>query len=507
MKKLIVLTAAVAAMAVLFSCEKKAAAPELSVNPLTADFEAAGGDKDIAVTSNVDWTVTASKEWVTVSPKSGNGNGTVKIIVDPNDGVSVREADVTIAAGDNLSKVVKIAQLGQEPALAVSPESVADVAVAGADVDVDVTANVAWTASVPEGVDWLTVAPASGEGTAKVKLTVAANASPRARNTTVTFTAGSLSKTVSVAQVAGLGTRQTDSLALVAIYNAIDKVVWKSDKQWNIAENNTIDKWNTSAIKLSALTEGMKESERRVITINITALVANAMWELPEEIGDLKELTTLKLNKNIKGTLPESVYTLPKLEKFYFENGDLEGNIETIGNLTTLKEIYVDGNAKLAGTIPASIGNLKDLQKFNIAKTAITGSIPAEITQCTKLDSFLANESKLTGEIPDSWDKCTAMSNFTCNDVAGLTGPLPKTFGAFTKMTTGINMANCNFTGNIPEEWANVGNCTTMKLFGNKLKGVVPATVQAHPKWSASNGWKPATNILPQQDGYGLTLE
>ena len=96
------------------------------------------------------------------------------------------------------------------------------------------------------------------------------------------------------------------------------------------------------------------------------------------------------------------------------------------------------------------------------------------------------------------------MSNFTCNDVDGLTGPLPKTFGAFTKMTTGINIANCNFTGNIPEEWANVGNCTTMKLFGNKLKGVVPAAVQAHTKWSA---WKPATNILPQQDGYGLTLE
>ena len=490
-------------MAVLFSCEKKAAAPELSVNPLTADFDAAGGDKDIAVTSNVEWTVTASKEWVTVSPKSGNGNGTVKITLGANEGLSLREADVTIVAGE-LKKVVKIAQHGQEPALSVSPESVADVAMAGDDYDVDVTANVAWTASVPEGVDWLTVAPASGEGTAKVKLTVAANASPRARNTTVTFTAGELSKTVSVAQVAGIGTRQTDSLALVAIYNAIDKVGWKSDKQWNIADNNTIDKWNTSAIKLSALTEGMKESERRVITINLTALVANEMWELPEEIGDLKELTTLKINKNIKGTLPESVYTLLKLEKFYFENGDLEGKIESIGQLTTLKEIYVDGNRKLAGTIPASIGNLKDLQKFNIAKTAITGSIPAEITQCTKLDSFLANESQLTGEIPDSWDKCTAMSNFTCNDVAGLTGPLPKTFGAFTKMTTGINMANCNFTGNIPEEWANVGNCNTMKLFGNKLKGVVPAAVQAHAKWSA---WKPADNILPQQNDYGLTLE
>ena len=37
-----------------------------------------------------------------------------------------------------------------------------------------------------------------------------------------------------------------------------------------------------------------------------------------------------------------------------------------------------------------------------------------------------------------------------------------------------------------------------------QLQGVIPASVQAHANWTK---WKPETNILPQQEGYGLTLE
>jgi hypothetical protein len=37
-----------------------------------------------------------------------------------------------------------------------------------------------------------------------------------------------------------------------------------------------------------------------------------------------------------------------------------------------------------------------------------------------------------------------------------------------------------------------------------QLQGVIPASVQAHANWTK---WKPETNILPQQEGFGLTLE
>ena len=288
--------------------------------------------------------------------------------------------------------------------------------------------------------------------------------------------------------------RQTDSLALVAIYNAIDASTWKEDKKWDLTK--PINEW-ASGIKLN--TDG------RVTQISFTALLASALWTLPEEIGNLTELTTLKLNKNVKGQLPESVFTLPKLEKFYFENGDLEGTLsEKLGQMTTLTELYVDGNAKLEGSISAAFGQLKNLVKINVSNTGISGTLPAELANCTALTDIVASNAKLSGELPDIWGSLTALKSLMLNGNQGLTGPLPASLGSLTKLT-GIQLQNCSFTGNIPVEWGNLpSTCKTLNVSGNQLKGVVPSAVQAHANWTA---WKPATNILPQQEGYGLTLE
>lgn len=75
------------------------------------------------------------------------------------------------------------------------------------------------------------------------------------------------------------------------------------------------------------------------------------------------------------------------------------------------------------------------------------------------------------------------------------------------QLTTGIQLKNCNLTGNIPESFGDLPKCGNLQLNNNKLSGVVPAAVQAHAKWGATTGWKYETNILPQQDGYGLKLQ
>ena len=76
------------------------------------------------------------------------------------------------------------------------------------------------------------------------------------------------------------------------------------------------------------------------------------------------------------------------------------------------------------------------------------------------------------------------------------------------KKVTSLQLKNCNFTGNIPESYGNLPTtCNQLFLNGNQLKGVVPAAVQAHPKFQENSEWKYKLNILPQQEGYGLTLE
>ena len=47
----------------------------------------------------------------------------------------------------------------------------------------------------------------------------------------------------------------------------------------------------------------------------------------------------------------------------------------------------------------------------------------------------------------------------------------------------------------------------SLLLAASMILALVPAAVQAHPKFQENSDWKYKLNILPQQEGFGLTLE
>lgn len=287
---------------------------------------------------------------------------------------------------------------------------------------------------------------------------------------------------------------QTDSLALVAIYNASKGAEWAKNN-WDLTK--PVSEWN-----------GITVANDRVTVVKITtAGTITEEWELPEEVGTLTAVTDFRVNGNkLKGSIPECIYDLPNLQKLYLQNNNLSGSLSSkLGNLTELTEFYIDRNVNLGGSIPASIGNLTKLVSINIAKTGIGGSIPPELVNCKALKNFMAYENKLSGEIPDFWDKLPSVGVLQLYGNDGIVGPIPATIGSL-KSATGIQLKNCNLTGNIPASFGGLEKCGNLQLNGNKLSGVVPAEVQAHPKWLPDSGWKYEVNILPQQEGYGLTL-
>ena len=74
----------------------------------TSDTEA-----EFDVTANVEWVVTSSESWATVSPSEGNGNGKVTVTMSPlAPGVASRTAQITVAAKniEGLETVVALEQ-------------------------------------------------------------------------------------------------------------------------------------------------------------------------------------------------------------------------------------------------------------------------------------------------------------------------------------------------------------------------------------------------------------
>jgi len=172
----------------------------LNVTPVDLNFEQSGSNKTVAVTSNVSWTAMSDQQWCTVSPASSSNNETVNINVAENTGVGSRVAIVTIRDNvHSLSKDITVTQAGNEPAIAVSPET-KEVGTAASSFEVNVTANVSW--QVASDQSWCTVSPATGNGNGKVTVSIAAytGATSRTAKLTVSNSTYGLSKTVMVTQ-------------------------------------------------------------------------------------------------------------------------------------------------------------------------------------------------------------------------------------------------------------------------------------------------------------------
>jgi uncharacterized protein (TIGR02145 family) len=83
--------------------------PERLVTPATLNATGTAGSYSITITSNVAWTTTKNAEWLTLTPASGEGNGTVIVNVADNLATAERAGTITVTAGE-LSKTVTVTQ-------------------------------------------------------------------------------------------------------------------------------------------------------------------------------------------------------------------------------------------------------------------------------------------------------------------------------------------------------------------------------------------------------------
>jgi uncharacterized protein (TIGR02145 family) len=186
--------------AILFAgCqEDKPITPELSIAPESIEATATAGNYPVAVTGNVSWTATAAAPWLSLNPAIGEGNGTITVNVTENTSVETRTGTLTVTAGA-IVKTVAVTQAGISTTLDVQPAAI-DAAANAGNYTATITSNTAWVAAAD--APWLSLTPAAGEGNSTVTINVLENASAEPRTATITLTAGTLSRTIALAQEA-----------------------------------------------------------------------------------------------------------------------------------------------------------------------------------------------------------------------------------------------------------------------------------------------------------------
>jgi internalin A len=109
------------------------------------------------------------------------------------------------------------------------------------------------------------------------------------------------------------------------------------------------------------------------------------LWELPPEIGNLTNLTSLHISENHLNVLPESIGNLTNLTSLDLSFHQINVLPESIGNLTNL--ISLDLRNNKLNVLPESIGNLTNLISLDLRNNKLN-TLPESIGSLTNLTSL-----------------------------------------------------------------------------------------------------------------------
>ena len=173
--------------------------PVLNVSKTSMSFSTSGGSSTFEVDANCSWTVSDNASWLSVSPTSGNEDGTVTVTVTANTS-SARTATVTITGAGNLIRTITVSQAGYvSPSLSVIPTSLL-FSFDGGTATCTVTSNISWSAST--SADWITISGGAGSGNGSFVVTCSSNpdGQPAIRLSTIIVSGGGITKSVRVSQ-------------------------------------------------------------------------------------------------------------------------------------------------------------------------------------------------------------------------------------------------------------------------------------------------------------------
>lgn len=190
--------------------------------------------QDIYVTSNAEWTASSSAAWCTVSPASGNRNGTITVSATPNTNSTQRDAIVTITTKDAKAKV-EITVTQPAASLSLSQLELSLPAPASQNYSLRVYSNSTWTASCNQS--WCTV---TRQDNNYVTVAVTENLTGAERTAVVTVAVSpELKATLNVTQAKATLTLSKTNISFTAVAAQNTFTVTTDVSSWEVRSNQT----------------------------------------------------------------------------------------------------------------------------------------------------------------------------------------------------------------------------------------------------------------------------
>jgi hypothetical protein len=160
------------------------------------------------------------------------------------------------------------------------------------------------------------------------------------------------------------------------------------------------------------------------------------------------------------------------------ENG-LAGSLPaSLGNLSHLQVLDLGGNA-ISGPLPIALGRLADLQALHLDLNQISGPIPRELGSLGRLTVLDLPFNRISGSLPVELGNLAGLQVL---DLGGnqLSGSLPTQLGSLRSLTF-LDLSDNQLGGEIPAGLAGLANLQTLYLDDNQLSGAIPPALGSLP--------------------------
>lgn len=367
---------------------------ELSQNHLA--FVTAGGEMTVTVTSGRAWTLEGSSEWLTPSAVEGVSGDEVVFAASANEGDDPREATFVFHCGSGQVELTATQSYAERM---IVGQAVYEVAAEGSTLVVTLQANADVEYSLAEDCDWLKPAASTNALEEKAfRFDVAANEGD-ARQTTITFTCGTVSEQVAVKQAGA------DLLAKIA------------DEGLREYAQSAFDTDNDGRLSSD-------EAE------SVTELVYTAGAATAEGIGIFPNLTSLDLSNatfetlDLSGNTALTSVTLSSCKSLV--SIDFTGcsavTFLSVGLCSSLSEVDLSGMPALtdfigyaSGLTACDTSHNPELDRLSVYSSKI---VALDLTGNPKLTSLNAGQSTLTSI---DLSNCPLITSLTLSNSSSLT--------------------------------------------------------------------------------------
>lgn len=334
----------------------------------------------LRVNSNTAWTATVNEEaklWCTVNPPSNRGNSRMMIRVMGHTTIRPREATITVACSDKISRTITIAQEGT-PLLSMNSTVMAMVR-STQQLTVNAPEGEDWIAEITEGGEWFYLSETEGTGPSTVSIGCSTNGTGAERPATVIFKTGmdetgeyTISDKLTVTQKSAMDefvvrVEDADTLSLkwkkLLGATSYRVIALEADGSTPVGEV-TLQEQDTAYLFLPASSDGISNSTK-LLDIYVKALTAEEAYDTQSETIRLHPMFD---NESGDGSDAASPFRISSprhlgnvrymLSGYFVQTADIDlagrddDQLETNGNFTPIADFagtYDGGGHSISG--------------------------------------------------------------------------------------------------------------------------------------------------------------